>query len=329
MGGRNTAAEEADDTRTAGGGCQRGNTASDKAGDTEEMAGDEWGGITVADETGDWGGGTEPSEQAVFFKTTTRSPRPLSISQGGTTPHGEPEPSNAGDAPKVRVTSPTRAPTPTAGATHGHTPSTGPTPAPDAPSSHSTEEQLPEETSTLAASSLSSDHERGGKAPASVLECLGKAVDHRSCHPLQEAPERSWRQAAPQPGEHDPAECQPQHHGRRGRHPQRKQEKEQARPWEEGPTQVREPTGTSKATEAQSRKQVKNLLEATRQTVGSERHTPPPCRVHYHPHMPGQQPRNAEPPPGQQAAGELPNPLHYEATGLTPPTGENPHPGTN
>ncbi|XP_069187751.1 mucin-1-like [Procambarus clarkii] len=173
LGGRNTAAEEAGDAGTVGGGCRGGNTAFNKAGDTEEMAGDVWGGITAADETGDGGGGTEPSERAVFFNTTTRSPRPLSTSQGGTTPHGEPEPSDACDAPEARSTGPTRAPTTTAGATQEPTLSTGPTPAPDAPSSHSTEEQLSEETSTLAASSHSSAHERGGEGPVSICERLG------------------------------------------------------------------------------------------------------------------------------------------------------------
>nr|XP_045588202.1 mucin-5AC-like [Procambarus clarkii] len=138
--GRNTFTVEAADTGTAGGVCCGGNTSSDKAGDTEETAVDSRGGKTADDEIGNRGGGTEPSERAAFFSTTTRLPHSPSTSLRGNNPHEEPEPSDVGDAPEARATSSTPAPTPTAGATPGPTPSTGTTPAPDAPSSHSTYE---------------------------------------------------------------------------------------------------------------------------------------------------------------------------------------------
>nr|XP_045598693.1 uncharacterized protein LOC123758387 [Procambarus clarkii] len=47
----------------------------------------------------------------------------------------------------------------------------------------------------------------------------------------------------------------------------------------------------------------------------------PPLHVHQYPHTLGQQPRNSEPLPGQQAAGKPPHPLHHEARSPAPPTG--------
>ncbi|XP_069176264.1 mucin-13-like [Procambarus clarkii] len=70
------------------------------SGDTEETAGDGRGVETAADETGTEEGVTEPPERAVF-NTITRPPRSPRTSAGGTTPHEEPEPSDAGDAPEA------------------------------------------------------------------------------------------------------------------------------------------------------------------------------------------------------------------------------------
>ncbi|XP_069161526.1 secreted protein C-like [Procambarus clarkii] len=70
-------------------------------GDTEETAGDGGGGMTAAEETGNKEGATELPERASFLNTITRPPRSPPTSAGGTTPHEEPEPSDAGNAPEA------------------------------------------------------------------------------------------------------------------------------------------------------------------------------------------------------------------------------------
>ncbi|XP_069167103.1 secreted protein C-like [Procambarus clarkii] len=65
------------------------------------MAGDGRGVETAVDETGTEEGVTDPPERAVFFNTITRPPRSPQTSSGGTTPHEEPEPSEAVDAPEA------------------------------------------------------------------------------------------------------------------------------------------------------------------------------------------------------------------------------------
>ncbi|XP_069194274.1 cell division protein ZipA-like [Procambarus clarkii] len=206
------------------------------------MAEDGWGGITATDETGDGGGGTEPSERAVFFNTLP-----------GRHVHSQPrkgEPPSTGNRnhltqatrPKQEVPAPHGPPPPQ------QEPYQGPHHPPD-PHQHQTHHPRTPQRNSSKKKHQPSLHphiplptNEEAKHPYPYANAWGQAVDHRSCHPPQEAPERIWRQAAPQSGEHDPAERQPQQHEGQDRHPQRRQEKEQAWPQEgKGPTQVREP----------------------------------------------------------------------------------------
>ncbi|XP_069158567.1 uncharacterized protein [Procambarus clarkii] len=82
-------------------GRRDGNPTPDTAGDTVETLGDGRSGKTAAEEPGDETVGAEPPERAVFLNTITRS---LHSPAGGTTPHAEPESSDAGDAPEASST---------------------------------------------------------------------------------------------------------------------------------------------------------------------------------------------------------------------------------
>nr|XP_045604500.1 activating signal cointegrator 1 complex subunit 2 homolog [Procambarus clarkii] len=198
--GWNTAAEEAGEAGTAGGGCQGGNPTSDKAGDTEEMAEDVWGSITTADETGDGAGDTEPSERAVFFNTTTRFHVHSQPCKGEPPPTGNRNHPTRATCPKQEVPAPHESPPPQ------QEPHQSPHYPPDPHQHHTHHPRTPQRNSSQKKHQpsphphipLPTNEEAKHLYP--YANAWGQAVDHWSCHPLQEAPERSRQQAAPQPG---------------------------------------------------------------------------------------------------------------------------------
>ncbi|XP_069173925.1 uncharacterized protein [Procambarus clarkii] len=249
---------EAGDTGTVGGGCRGSNSTPDKAGDTEETAVEVRGGKTTADETGDGEGARNPqSEQISSAPPQGRHGRRPSISPQ---PRKGKPPSTRNRNHQTWATHPKQEPQ----APH-RTPPLQQEPHQDPhhpPGPHQHQTHHPR---TLRRNISQKKHQHTlhphippptyeeAKHPYPYENTWGQVVGHRSCHPLQEAPRKSQGQASPQPAEHDPTECQPQRHGGRDRHPQRRQEKEKVRPVEgKGASQKRDPAGISKATEAQT-----------------------------------------------------------------------------